>query len=311
MNRDNILKKLTKLKENLEDLTEEEAYSFWDNLLSGKVADVKKAAFLTAMRIKGETPEELLGIIKATKKYLYYPSERPKALDIALNYDGKDRTIYILPSAVWMASEFGIEFTNHYALKVPTKEGITFYEVMKELEFPGRVVFINQREYAPNLYKLMPLRRKLGFRSLINTIEKFLNPFGTRRILLSIFHKPYFEKNEVLLKLLGYESYTIVKGIEGGVEPYPDRPTFIKRKGKPLEKVEPKSMGLDMPKDISTSDVLGSSVEVNKAIIEGRERGDLFNWAVYTASLLLYAYGVVESIEEGLRRLMAHFLQIR
>ena len=304
-----ILRKLTKLKENLQDLTEEEAYTFWEHFLSNGLSDVKKSAFLTAMRIKGETPEELLGIIKATKKFMKFPEEKKKALDLGLNYDGKDRTIYILPSAVWMASEFGIEFTNHYALKVPTKEGVTFYEVMKKLGFPGKVSFVSQREYSPKLYALMPLRRELGFRSLINTIEKLLNPFRAKRLVVSIFHKPYFEKTEVLLKLLGYENYTIIKGVEGGIEPLPDRPTFLKRACGDIEKIEPKELGLELPKDVSTEDVLGSSVEINKAIIEGKERGAFFNWAVYTASILLYAYGVVESVEEGIKRLMAHFLQ--
>ncbi len=304
-----ILKKLTKLKDNLQDLTEEEAYTFWEHFLNNGLSDIKKSAFLTAMRIKGETPEELLGIIKATKKFMKFPEEKKKALDLGLNYDGKNRTIYILPSAVWMASEFGIEFTNHYALKVPTKEGVTFYEVMKKLGFPGKVSFVSQREYAPKLYALMPLRRELGFRSLINTIEKLLNPFRAKRVVVSIFHKPYFEKTEVLLKLLGYENYTIIKGVEGGIEPLPDRPTFLKRACGEIEKIEPKELGLELPKEISTEDVLGSSVEINRAIIEGRERGTFFNWAVYTASVLLYAYGVVESVEEGIKRLMAHFLQ--
>ena len=171
---------------------------------------------------------------------------------------------------------------------------------MKALGAGLNVHFSDQRDYAPALHGLMPLRRELGFRSLINTIEKFLNPFRTKRVVVSIFHKPYFEKNAELLELLGFEDYTIIKGLEGGIEPLPDRPTYIKRKGKVLESVSPNEFRLAMPKNVHTDNVLEDSVELNRRIIEGEERGEFFNWAVYTAGVLLYVNRKVESVGEGI-----------
>ncbi|RLJ70457.1 anthranilate phosphoribosyltransferase [Hydrogenivirga caldilitoris] len=297
-----MLVKLTKLKENLQDLTQEEAYEVFKAILEGKLSDIKAAAFLTAMRIKGETSEELLGVIKAIKERMNFPQKKENALDLSLNYDGKNRTVYILPSALWLCSRLGVEFTNHYALGAPTKEGVTLYEVVKELGVDINVSFVDQKNYAPELYKLMPLRRELGFRSLINTVEKFLNPFQTKKIVVSIFHKPYFDKNAELLELLGIEDYTIIKGLEGGIEPLPDRPTLVKRRGKDIESIEPKSLGLEMPKEVHSENVLRDSLEINRKIIDGRERGEFFNWALYTAGVLLYAAGECESVEEGVGR---------
>jgi len=301
-------KKLTKLKDNLQDLSEEEAYAVFKDILDGNLSQIKTAAFLTAMRIKGETPQELKGVVRAIKERMNFFRGGDRALDLALNYDGKNRTVYILPAALWLCSLAGMEFTNHFAIRTPTKEGITLYEVMKALDLDLKISFADQKDYAPDLHALMPLRRELGFRSLVNTVEKFLNPFGAKRVVVSIFHKPYFEKNEELLKLLGFEDYTIVKGLEGGVEPLPDRPTYIKRKGKELEVIDPKELRLDLPGDVQTEKVLKESVEINRRIVEGRERGEFFNWAVYTAGVLLYAGGEVESVGEGINKIVATIL---
>jgi len=298
------LKKLTRLKDNLQDLTEEEAYSIFKGILEGRFSEVRISAFLTAMRIKGESPEELLGVIRAIKEKMKFPPRKENALDLALNYDGKNRTLYILPSALWFCSRVGMEFTNHFALRTPTKEGITLYEVVEALGSEVGVSFSDQRDYCSDLYNLMSLRKGLGFRSLINTVEKFLNPFGTRKVIVSIFHRPYFEKNAELLDLLGFEDYTIIKGIEGGAEPYPDRPTLLKRKGGEIEAVEPGEFGLEMPESVRTERVLEDSVEVNRRIIEGTERGRFFNWAVYTAGILLYAGGTVASVKEGIDKIV-------
>ncbi len=302
-----VLKKLTKLKENLQDLTEKEAYTFFKAILEGRVSSVKTAAFLTAMRIKGETSQELLGVIRAIRERMKALSEREDAVDLAPNYDGKDRTLYILPSALWMVSSFGVSFTNHYALGVPTKEGVTLFEVCKVLELKDVVTFADQRDFAPDLCRLMPLRRELGFRSLINTVEKFLNPFGCKRIIVSVFHKPFFEKNEALLELLGFEDYAIVKGLEGGLEPPPDRPFMFKRKGEELKSFDPKKLGIALPKDVSTDDVLGESVKVNAHIVEGTRKDEFFNWACYTAGFILFLLRIYPSIEEATEEVMKRF----
>ncbi len=293
------LKKLTRLKDNLKDLTEEEAYTLTELMLEGKLPEIRVAVFLTSMRIKGETPEELYGILRAIKKRCRNVDKKEKALDIALNYDGKEKTVYILPSAIYFCKKLGVEFTYHYAERVPTKEGVTLYDVLKALRMDKEIDIINQKDFIPELYSLMPLRRELGFRTFINTVEKLINPFNANKIITSVFHKPYFEKVSELLERLGYENYMIVKGVEGGIEPLPDRPTFFKLKGKEIEKVSPEDLNIRLPENIETDNVLEHSVRINKEIIEGKRRDEFFNWAVYTASFLLLAYGKVKSLEEG------------
>ena len=301
---EDAFRKLTKLRENLKDLTQQESREIFAEILRGNLSQVRTSAFLTAMRIKGETPQELIGVIEAIRETMKPLSVPGDFLDLAPNYDGKVRTIYILPSALWICSKLGAEFTNHYALSVPVKEGVTLYEVVRKFGTEINIRFMSQEEYAPQLFKLMDLRRELGFRTLINTVEKFLNPFSARRIVVSIFHRPYFEKNREILERLGFEDYTIIKGVEGGLEPFPDRPTYILRKGRDIEAVDPSDLGLPMPEDIKTDRVLEDSVSINRRIIEGEERGKFWGWAVFTAGVILYASGKAGSVKEAVDKIV-------
>ncbi len=296
-------KKLTKLKEHLQDLTREEARRATLDLLEGKLSTPKASALLTAMRIKGETPEELLGITETLRENLRYPQPERNALDLSVNYDGKVKSLSILPSAVVITNACGVKLTYHYAERVPVKEGITLADIFEEMDYKyvNRDLFvsIHQREFAPGLYKLLPLRRELGFRTFLNVVEKLLNPFNTRRVITSIFHKPYFEKLSSLCKALGFERWTVIKGLEGGIEPLTDRPTFFKVVEGEVQKFDPSSAGIDLPKRVETSEVLGESVEINLKVLEGKATKEFINWALLTSAFLLFAYGSVEDLRQG------------
>jgi len=297
-----VLKKLTKQRENLKDLSEEEAYRIFGDILEGKISPIKIAFFLSAMRIKGDTPEELTGIVKAIKEKAKFP-EGSSDIDLALNYDGKNRTLFILPAALWILRESGVSFSTHYAGKVPVKEGVTLPEILVRVGEGINVKWVHQRDLVPSLYALMTLRKELGFRTLINVVEKFLNPFGSKCVIISVFHAPYIEKNARLCEALGFEDYAVIKGLEGGIEPLPDRTTVFKRKGEEVKEFNPEKLGLKLPSSVKSSDPLKDSLELTRRIIKGEERGEFFNWALYTASFILFLSRRVESVEEGIQLL--------
>jgi len=121
-----IFRKLAKTKENLKDLSREEAYLFLKAILEREISKIKSSAFFTAMRIKGETAEELFGFYEALQeKMLIKDSNSVDCLDVATNYDGKVRSPYILPSAIFIAIANGIKITFHGEDCIPVKEGET------------------------------------------------------------------------------------------------------------------------------------------------------------------------------------------
>ena len=310
MEAEKILKKVLKQKDHLQNLSQQESYAIMTAVLKGELPGLKVSAFLTAMRIKGETPEELIGFIRAVREAMdgKYGEEGTDSLDLATNYDGKTKTVYILPSAIHLATKAGLRFTYHYAGRVPAKEGVTLGDIFESMDdrFAAKGLRVaHQREFCKDLYKFMPLRREMGFRTFINVIEKLLNPFGSDSIITSVFHKPYMEKLQETLMLLKFKRFTIVRGVEGGIEPHPTTPTPIANGEGKIEEIDPKDLDIEMPASVETRDVLGDSLEINEKIMEGKERGRFFNWALYTAGLLLYAGGKAGSVREGIDKIVA------
>jgi anthranilate phosphoribosyltransferase len=257
------------------------------------------------MRIKGETHEELMGVLKALKESLKNEKRIPQALDLSINYDGKIKSPYILPSAIAICTNAGVCITYHYAERVPAKEGVNLYEVLRALDFLGinkdRFAVLHQKEFVRELYDLLPLRRELGFRTLINVVEKLLNPFGAKSLITSLFHKPYFEKLDALCRELGFNRYLLIKGMEGGIEPLTDRPTLYKLKGESVSEAQARRLGLKTPKKLVSHDPFGDSLRINRDILEGRATEEFVGWALYSSAFLLLASGTVENLEEGVR----------
>ncbi|NPA33149.1 MAG: anthranilate phosphoribosyltransferase [Aquificae bacterium] len=302
-----IVKKLTRSKENLTDLTREEARFFMSSLLGGKLKPLRAFALLTALRIKGETGEELLGFWEALGEFLSFRASAD-AIDLALNYDGKVKTPYVLPSALFIAISDGLSFTLHGEEGVPTKEGVTPLSVLESMGVRPRrenalsflsscgLSFLRQRDFLPSLYALLPMRRELGFRTTLNVIEKFANPFGAKDVIASVFHKPYAEKVGEFLSSAGFRRWAVVRGAEGGIETRTSSPTeVLTPEGSFIFDCEVKGVpqGLMSPKEQAL---------VNEEILALGREDSLRDWAVCTAGLLLLLGGRAKSEEEALGR---------
>ncbi len=301
---DNILKRVCRGCMNPGHITKEEAKSVFDNILKGKGDPVQISAFLTGMRMKGETQEELEGFYEATVSLQRDIGSRVEnELDLGVNYDGKIKTPHILPSAIFIAMGCGVNMSSHGTEGVPAKFGPSFIKVLGKMINTEGSLFVkegfryaDQKEFVPELYKLKEIRKRLGFRTFINVIEKLLNPFNAENIITSVAHNPYFEKVYNLLLKAGFKRITVVKGVEGGIEPYPDRKTTLMLNGEFME-IDPSLYGLtsDLPKGNLN---IEEQAKLNISIIKN-ENNIYKNWALLTSALLLLASGKVSSIKEG------------
>ncbi len=301
---DDILKRVCRGCMNPGHLTKEEARSVFDYILKGEGDPIQISAFLTGMRMKGETPEELEGFYEATvSRKREIGSKIENELDLGVNYDGKIKTPHILPSAVFIAMGCGVNLSSHGTEGVPAKFGPSFVRVLGKMINTEGSLFIKEgfryadkKEFVPELYNLKEIRRRLGFRTFINVIEKLLNPFNADSIITSVAHNPYFEKVYNLLNKVGFKRITVVKGVEGGIEPYPDRKTTLMLDGE-LTEIDPSSYGLtsDLPKGNLS---IEEQAKLNVSIIKN-ENIAYKTWALLTSALILLASGKVSSIKEG------------
>ena len=308
-----LIKKIGVGKERWKDLSYEEAYNAQKKILEGESTDIQTGAFWGIMRVKYASVEELEGFIDATKETVnHIEAQEFHPVDLAVGYDGKNRSVHILPAAIFIAAGAGAKVVGHGNENVPSKYGITYYDVLrymgcgllaekedilKTLELSG-FAFYHQSFMSPKLASLLPKRREFGLRTYINTIEKILNPFQTTKVLIGMAHSKFLDKYIQIASHSGFKNIFVVKGLEGGIEPFSDRETKV---------ITNKIFSISIiPKDMEDINIfekisLKENVQLCSDILENKEN-PFKKWAVITAGLIIYSYGIGENITEAIKK---------
>jgi anthranilate phosphoribosyltransferase len=167
-------------------------------------------AFLIAQRVKGEALDEILGFTRGARA-AFVTTLAPRVddlLDLGVPYDGKVKTAQLVPAVAVLLAACGLPVLVHGAQGVPTKAGITPGAVFAALGVPADstparaerrleqagVAYLDAAQYAPAWNALTPLRRELGLRTALNTVEKLFNPAGAPYQLSGFFHGEYLER---------------------------------------------------------------------------------------------------------------------
>ena len=131
------IKKVATGKQLSRNLTEEEAREILSRILAEKTTPAQNGAFFAAMRMKGETAEELAGFTRALRETatLIRP-DVPFLVDLGYPYDGKLRSDLVIVGAAFVAAACGVSVMLHGARQVPPKRGRTPEELLEALGLP-------------------------------------------------------------------------------------------------------------------------------------------------------------------------------
>ena len=303
-----FLKKVGAGKKRFKDLAREEAYSAEKMIIEGKATDLQTGAFWSAQRIKYASVEELKGFLDLHRKHATFIDTEIKPLDIAINYDGKDRSVHILPASIFISAGAGVFLSGHGAENVPSKYGITYHQILEKMgaKTPKKIDtvkkllektgfgFAHQRLFAQKLFNILPKRREFGLRTYHNTMERMLNPFKTDRIITGVSHPPYIQKYTELAKHVGIERITVFKSLEGGVEPFPNHETVINLGGKRIT-VYPEGIKKELILRKVSPEENG---KICLSILKNKDK-DHTPFALLTASILIMGYGLTDNIDEA------------
>ncbi len=304
-------------KNGSKDLTFEQAYDSLKLFLNKEATTVQRSAFLMAERMKGETIEELKGFLKALKSETKTVDlSNIKPIDIATNYDGKNRTVHILPSAVFIASGAGLNTVSHGADKVPAKYGTNMNDVLNamgcgNLKNEEQVVnaveksgfgWYHQKYFLPKLYEILPERREFTLRTFFNVIEKLVNPFNTDTIFTGVFHGNYIQKLIPLSEITGFKNVVVSQSLESGIEPFPfsNRNTRITDNNGNQYVINSANFGIEiLEEEINITD-MKENAKINLEILNNKEN-KFKKWAILTSAVLLFVGKKVNSIENGIK----------
>lgn len=232
-----FLKKLSEFK----DLTKEEIIQCLEDITEGRATDAQIGAFIMAMKMKGETVEELEGAAsffreKATKVNVEDPDNLVDTCgtggDLSDTFNVSTITAFVLAGA-------GIRVAKHGNRSVSSKSGsadlLEFLgakidlrpeQVKRMIEEIG-IGFMFAPLFHPAMKRVVGPRREVGIRSLFNLIGPLSNPAGAKRQLLGVFSDQFVEKVARVLLRLGVKRAVVVHGKDGIDEVSISAPTTV------------------------------------------------------------------------------------
>jgi len=230
-----IIRILARGKKGTRDLTEEEAYSAFSQILQEKVEPEQLGAFLMLLRVKEETPEELAGFVRAAREHLDVPTP-PSAVQLDWSsYAGKRRHLpwYVLSALllaekgvrVFMHGIYGIKDNRVYTRDALAALGLTPANSLAQASAQIQTdyfAFVELQNVQPKLSALMALRQLLGLRSPVHSLCRLLNPLAAPHMIQGIFHPGYQARHQQAAVLLQQPHLCVIKGESGEAERNPD-----------------------------------------------------------------------------------------
>jgi anthranilate phosphoribosyltransferase len=232
-----FLKGLSEFK----NLTKEEMIQCLEDITEGRATDAQIGAFIMAMKMKGETVEELEGAAsffreKATKVNVEDPDNLVDTCgtggDLSDTFNVSTITAFVLAGA-------GIRVAKHGNRSVSSKSGsadlLEFLgakidlgpeQVKRMIEEIG-IGFMFAPLFHPAMKRVVGPRREVGIRSLFNLIGPLSNPAGAKRQLLGVFSDQFVEKVARVLLRLGVKRAVVVHGKDGIDEVSISAPTTV------------------------------------------------------------------------------------
>lgn len=195
------LKKLLEWK----NLSEEEAKEAGEKIIKG-TCPYQTAAFLALLQAKGETPDEIYGMVRAMQEVMIpFPSEGATLDIVGTGGDGAN-TVNISTASALLAASLGVPVTKHGNRASSSQCGSA--DLLEYLGFDfdhptrGNFTFLFAPKYHPAFKTVASVRKELGIRTIFNFIGPLLNPARPSHILCGVANVSLLEvMAEVLLKM--------------------------------------------------------------------------------------------------------------
>lgn len=296
-------------------LDREAMHDIFSYVMDGKATDVQKSALLVALRMKGETADEITGAAMAMR-------ERVTPLDVdserlidtcGTGGDGRG-TFNISTVAAIVAAGAGAMVAKHGNRAVSSSCGsadlLGALGVHLDLDAPRMSAVLRRTGisflFAPKLHPAMSavagVRRELGVRTIFNVLGPLTNPAFARRQVLGVYSDHLVELLARVLLALGAEHALVVHSRDGLDEISLSAPTHVceLRSGELRSgEITPDDLGLPAHR---LESIAGGGVETNVrialSILEG-ETGPRHDIVAANAGAALYVAGIAPTLRDG------------
>ena len=299
------------------DLTRAEAREVMDGVMRGEATPAQIGGFLVALRLKGETAEEITGCAEAMRAHvLPVRARRGDLVDTAGTGGDGAATLNISTAAALVAAAAGAAVAKHGNRAVSSASGSA--DVLEalgfELELPPERIAASIDElgfgfmFAPTHHPAMrhaaPVRRELAARTVFNVLGPLTNPAGARAQVVGVYSSELVRTIAEVLAALGARRAFVVHGAGGIDELSPAGPSAVAEvvDGAVRERtIDPSELGLERcaPEELRGG-TAAENAETIRAIFAGAVGGGRRDAVLLNAAGAIAAAGRAEDLREGL-----------
>jgi anthranilate phosphoribosyltransferase len=299
-----------------EDLSTADSAAVLREIMAGEAPETQSAAFLIALRTKGETVDELVGLARTMRELAVgVKVARDDLLDTAGTGGGRP-TFNVSTTAALVAAGAGCVVAKHGNRSATGRSGSA--DVLEALGAridltPGAVAECIEEVgfgfmFAPHHHQAMrhviAVRKELAVRTIFNFLGPLTNPAGATRQVIGVSDGRYLDTIAAALRSLGGRTALVVSSTDGLDEISVSAPTrAVELKGGEITAydITPESLGIEpiAPDAVGAADP-ERSAEVARAVMSGAH-GPERSLTVANAGAAIYVGGRADSLEAGVR----------
>jgi anthranilate phosphoribosyltransferase len=295
-------------------LSREEAASAFDSVMSGEATPSQMGGLLMALRVRGETVDEITGAVSAMRAKMLPVKAPADAVDIVGTGGDGSGSVNVSTCAAFIVAGAGVPVAKHGNRALSSRSGAA--DVLSALgvridikpDHVGRCVreagigFMFAPAHHPAMKNVGPTRLELATRTIFNLLGPLSNPAGVKRQMVGVFSRQWVQPLAQVLKNLGSDSVWVVHGSDGLDEITLTGPTFVAA----LENGSIRSFEV-RPEDAGLSSVGGDALKggdaaANAVALQGVLDGmpsPYRDVALLNAAAALIVAGRVSTLKEG------------
>src|SRR5246127_501368 len=296
-------------------LSREEAASAFNSMMSGEATPSQMGGLLMALRVRGETVDEITGAVSVMRSKMLRVTAPADAVDIVGTGGDGSGSVNVSTCASFIVAGAGVPVAKHGNRALSSRSGAA--DVLAALgvridlkpEQVGRCVqecgigFMFAPAHHPAMKNVGPTRVELGTRTIFNLLGPLSNPAGVKRQMVGVFSRQWIEPLAHVLKNLGSESVWVVHGADGLDEITTAGPTHVAA----LEngavrtfEITPEEMGLQRVKSEALRG--GEAKENAQALVDvlKGKQGPFRDVAVLNAAAALVVAARAKNLQQAL-----------
>ena len=295
-------------------LTTSEAEKAFNIIMSGDATPSQIGGFLLALRVRGETVDEITGAAKAMRAKAIHIKAPKNAIDVVGTGGDGSGTYNISTGAALVVAACGIPVAKHGNRALSSKSGAADtlsalgvnnnanFELVKKSIWEVNIGFLMAPRHHSAMRHVAGPRVELATRTIFNLLGPICNPSGVKRQLTGVYSKKWVVPIAETLKKLGSERAWVMHGSDGTDELTTTGPSFVSelKNGKITSfEVNPKDAGLPITK---LKNLKGGNASYNAAAVRLMLNGKLSAYrdvVIFNAAAALLIADKAKSLKEG------------